>query len=106
MKRRNFLTLGAAGLVGGILPNSAKALDEETKSDNHRYQNGKSPWPICLDTATVRPASLEEKVEIADKAGFDAIEPWDGELQEYEEQGGDLKALGKEIKERAWLCQG
>ncbi|MDR8392905.1 sugar phosphate isomerase/epimerase [Aliifodinibius sp. S!AR15-10] len=100
MKRRLFLELGAAGLLGSALPGEADAKAQNREPDNHRYQRGKSPWPICLDTATIRPASLKEKVEIADKAGFDAIEPWDGELQEYEEEGGDLKALGKEIKER------
>jgi sugar phosphate isomerase/epimerase len=58
-----------------------------------------SPWPICLDTATIRPASLTDKVKIAAKAGFDAIEPWDGELSEYEKNGGNLKDLGKQIKD-------
>ncbi len=64
-----------------------------------RYQNGRSPWPICLDTATIRPASLEEKIDIAAKAGFDAIEPWDMELAEYEASGGNLKELGKRIRD-------
>lgn len=52
-----------------------------------------------MDTATIRPASLKEKVQIAAKAGYDAIEPWDRELAEYEKEGGNLKDLGKEIKE-------
>lgn len=39
-------------------------------------------------------------MRIADEAGFDAIEPWDGELAEYEEQGGNLKELGQEIRDR------
>ncbi|MDX1637652.1 MAG: sugar phosphate isomerase/epimerase [Balneolaceae bacterium] len=98
MKRKTFLTLGAAGVAGGMLPGTGSA--KPNTNDHHRYQDGRSPWPICLDTATIRPASLEQKVEIADKAGFDAIEPWDGELEEYEKQGGDLKALGEEIRDR------
>ncbi|HEY0741352.1 MAG TPA: sugar phosphate isomerase/epimerase family protein [Chryseosolibacter sp.] len=69
-------------------------------TNEERYQNGASPWPICLDTATIRPAKgIEEKVKIAAEAGYDAIEPWDWELAEFEKQGGDLKALGKKIKE-------
>lgn len=100
MKRRSFVTLGAAGLLGGALPGKTNAQDKNQETDNHRYQDGKSPWPICMDTATIRPASLKEKVKIAAEAGFDAIEPWDGELKEFEEQGGDLKELGKEIKGR------
>lgn len=38
-------------------------------------------------------------MEIAAAAGYDAIEPWDGELADYEEQGGDLEELGSRIKE-------
>jgi sugar phosphate isomerase/epimerase len=54
---------------------------------------------VCLDTATIRPASLERKVEIAIQAGYDAIEPWDGELAGYEKAGGSLKDLGKKIRD-------
>ena len=81
-----------------ISPVKAIANEIEFKGEK-RFQKNVSPWPICLDTATIRPASLEKKVEIAAKAGYDAIEPWDGELEEYEKAGGNLKALGKKIKD-------
>lgn len=64
-----------------------------------RYQNGASPWPICLDTATIRPSPLTAKVRIANAAGFDAIEPWEGELNQYEQEGNSLEDLGKAIKD-------
>ena len=64
-----------------------------------RYQGDKSPWPLCLDTATIRPASLDDKIRIAAAAGFDAIEPWEGELHEYESKGGSLADLGKRIRD-------
>lgn len=95
MKRRSFLTLGAGGILGSSLPGTAKSANIIEK----RYQNGKSPWPVCLDTATIRPASLLEKVDIAHEAGYDAIEPWDMELREFEEEGGNLKDLGEKIKD-------
>lgn len=101
MDRRGFLKRGAtAGAAGSLVPLTAMAGDAASKELPRRYQNGVSPWPICLDTATIRPASLREKVRIADEAGYDAIEPWDAELEEFEKAGGDLKALGREIKER------
>jgi sugar phosphate isomerase/epimerase len=50
-----------------------------------------------MDTTTIRPASLKDKIRIAAEAGFDAIEPWDGELRDYEAGGGNLDDLGKEI---------
>ncbi len=98
MNRRKFVSLtAAASFAAGVLPGrvSAEALSKQEK----RYQKGSSPWPICLDTATIRPASLKDKVKIAAKAGYDAIEPWDGELQKFEAEGGNLKDLGKEIKD-------
>ncbi|MDO6440335.1 TIM barrel protein [Cyclobacterium sp. 1_MG-2023] len=100
MKRRKFISLGTlASVTAGSAPFLAAKTPLETTEISKRYQQGQSPWPICLDTATIRPASLKEKVQIAAKAGYDAIEPWDRELAEYEKEGGNLKDLGKEIKE-------
>src|SRR5690606_20054844 len=106
MERRKFISLGAlAGLAAGTIGSpafgsvaagdSAEAIAKKKK----RFQKGASPWPVCLDTATIRPASLQDKVKIAARAGYDAIEPWDGELEKYEAEGGNLKDLGKQIKD-------
>lgn len=99
MERRKFINLGAvASLAVGAVPALA-ARKPKTTPLKKRYQKNQSPWPICLDTATIRPASLREKVQIAAKVGYDAIEPWDRELEEFEKAGGNLKDLGKEIKD-------
>jgi len=99
MDRRKFITGGAAlGLTTTAFGLSSEKPTKKPKEK--RFQNGRSPWPICLDTATIRTAkSLDEKVDIAIKAGYDAIEPWDGELAEFEKSGGNLKELGKKIKD-------
>ena len=68
-----------------------------TKPERPTFQEGRSPWPICLDTATIRPVPLEEKIDIAAEAGYDAIEPWEGELRDYERDGGSLEDLGRRI---------
>lgn len=100
MQRRKFITLGTlAGLATGITTAASLAKPSSGKGREVRYQKGQSPWPICLDTATIRPASLKDKVKIAAKAGYDAIEPWDGELEEFEAGGGNLKDLGTEIRD-------
>ncbi|MDN5213351.1 sugar phosphate isomerase/epimerase family protein [Fulvivirgaceae bacterium BMA12] len=98
MDRRKFITSATtAGLATAALGSSTTEIEDRRKK---RFQNGKSPWPICLDTATIRPADgLEKKVEIAAQAGYDAIEPWDSELADYEKKGGNLKELGKKIKD-------
>lgn len=111
MQRRHFLTTlgtGAAFAAVGtpVLLPAADSKDAPrtvpasgASSAAKRYQKGVSPWPVCLDTATIRPASLEDKVKFAAQAGYDAIEPWDGELAEYEKAGGNLRDLGKKIRD-------
>jgi len=96
MDRRQFISASA---VSGAWLASPSALTD-VRAPQKRYQQGASPWPICLDTATIRPASLPEKVRIAAEAGYDAIEPWDGELEKFEAEGGNLKELGREIRDR------
>lgn len=97
MDRRKFISTGlVVGAATTVLGNNSE-LRQSGKQK--RFQNGRSPWPICLDTATIRPAGgLEVKVDIAAKAGYDAIEPWDSELADYEKEGGDLKVLAKKIQ--------
>ena len=60
---------------------------------------------FCLNTSTVRHAEgawgksrpILELIDIAQKAGYAAIEPWVSELDDYEKTGGNLKDLGKRI---------
>lgn len=99
MDRKTFFSLATSGILGTTIGKTFTS-NRDSNPQNKRYQEDKSPWPICLDTATIRPASLKEKVAIAAEAGYDAIEPWDGELEEFENNGGNLKELGKEIKDR------
>lgn len=103
MKRRNFVSLAALGSLAVPSACANEVKDQEkgkVEVSEKRYQSGRSPWPICIDTATIRTAKdLDTKVDIAIEAGYDAIEPWDGELAEYEKNGGDLKKLGKRIKD-------
>ena len=55
---------------------------------------------LCLNTSTVRNAEgksrpIVELIDIAAKAGFEAIEPWLGELEEYVKGGGTVPELRK-----------
>jgi len=89
--RRQFISItGAAAAASTLTANSASAVEK-------KWQQGKSPWPLSLDTSTIRPAALEDKIRIAAETGYDAIEPWTQELAEYEENGGNLEDLGKRI---------
>jgi len=84
--RRSFVssaaaTAAATSLAGSILLPSASAAEDGAPKAAAKWQGGRSPWPMCLDTATLaKELPLERKVELAAGAGFDAIEPWDREL--------------------------
>lgn len=92
LARRTWLQSAALG-AGAILlqPNPTRAAD------------GKSVVPkslrYCLNMSTVRgqKLSVPDQVDLAAKAGYDAIEPWMGDLRNYEMGGGSLKDLAKRI---------
>jgi 2-keto-myo-inositol isomerase len=52
-----------------------------------------SDFLYCLNTSTIRPLPLLEKIKLAGKAGYHAIEPWNDEVTTYLEQGGSLPDL-------------
>lgn len=111
MDRRDFLKTGsvsaAAAAAGSMMPSAARADHHERsgrgEGSGKRYQNGRSPWPISLDTATIGWGDLEKSIDVAAEAGFDAIEPWMRQLEEYEASGGSLKDLGKKVRDRGLI---
>ncbi|MFZ1291221.1 MAG: hypothetical protein WAR79_14085, partial [Melioribacteraceae bacterium] len=94
MDRRKFIqisSLAGTAMVSGVNISYAK---------NFSKNSLKHLWPICLNTSTIRPTTLEEKINAAQKAGYDGIEIWINELEDYESDGGNLKELGIQIKEK------
>ena len=61
-----------------------------------------APFRYSLNTSTIRgqQLTLVQEVEIAAKAGYDAIEPWIGELDRHVKEGGSLKDLRKRVEDR------
>jgi 2-keto-myo-inositol isomerase len=83
-----------AGVAGGIAMTATEACAEPAKTG----------FGYCLNTSTVRDKDGKSRpildlIDIASKAGYDAIEPWIGELDEYTKTGGKLEDLGKRIKD-------
>lgn len=66
------------------------------------------PFLFCLNTATIRGQKLGivKEVEIAAKAGYDAIEPWIDSLEDYVKQGGSLPDLKKRIVDAGLTVEG
>ena len=100
--RRQFLTAGAAMAAGLALP---LALKNSARADG-------KPFRIMLNTSTIRECkvdghktNLEQKIEIASKAGYDCIEPWIGDITDYVKRGKSLKDLGKLITDSGLTCE-
>jgi sugar phosphate isomerase/epimerase len=93
MDRRTFL---------GVTTGTSLALvgtEATAQTEPATYQNGMSPWPLCLNASTIRPAPLREKIAIAAETGYDGIELWINELEKHEAEGGDLETLGTEVRD-------
>jgi 2-keto-myo-inositol isomerase len=56
-----------------------------------------SDFVYCLNTSTIRPTPLLEKIAVAGEAGYTAIEPWNDEITGYLEQGGRLSELKRAL---------
>ncbi|MFA6241310.1 MAG: sugar phosphate isomerase/epimerase [Candidatus Hydrogenedentales bacterium] len=91
MNRRQFFQAGAT--AGAALAATSAAVAQEPK----KYQGGLSQWPLVLNASTIRPTPLKDKIRVTAEAGYDGIELWVKELEEYEKAGGNLTDLGKEI---------
>jgi sugar phosphate isomerase/epimerase len=64
--------------------------------------NKPGAFRFCLNTSTLMGQKLDiiELIEIASKAGYQAIEPWMGELDELVKKGGNPKDLAKRLSDR------
>ena len=51
----------------------------------------------CLNASTIRPTPLMDKIRIAGRAGYEAIELWHDEMGEYVAQGGTLQEIKKAL---------
>jgi sugar phosphate isomerase/epimerase len=93
LSRRQWLAgttvIVGAGLASDLIKQPAEAKDRTREE----------PFGYCLNTSTIdgQKLSIVEKVEIAAKAGYQAIEPWIRELDQHVKDGGNLKDLGKRI---------
>jgi len=98
LSRRN--ALAQAGLLVGAVVAGEKA-GLPTVSLNPATQEAERPFRYCLNTATIRGQKLGivKEIEVTARAGYDAIEPWVGSIQDYVQNGGTLTELRKRISE-------
>lgn len=89
--RRQWLGgLSASAACGVSAVSAASAQDPKPAAD---------PFVYCLNTATIRGQgiSIADEVDLAAKAGYQAIEPWINELERHIEKGGTLRDLARRI---------
>jgi sugar phosphate isomerase/epimerase len=100
ISRRGFLQAGVGAGAASTLTGT-RTVDAAIHLP---FQGGRSPWPICLNCSSIRKdadgnfRSIEEKVAVAAKTGYDAIELWIDDIERFVEAGGNLEELGAEIR--------
>lgn len=96
--RRDCLFGLAAG--AGVLAAGSTAARTARAAESTTAQQ--TPQVVyCLNTSTIRHEGLKlvDRIEIAAKAGYSAIEPWIREMDEYVQGGGKLSDLDKRIRD-------
>ena len=105
ISRRNVMaTAGAAFAANALTPpiqQYASAQVSTQAVQQPATRPGSEIFGYCLNTSTIRGANLTivEELDIAAKAGFTALEPWIGEINDYVKKGGSLKDLAKRVSD-------
>ncbi|MFN0197498.1 MAG: sugar phosphate isomerase/epimerase family protein [Planctomycetaceae bacterium] len=94
LTRRDSMLAAGGILLGAVNMPHAHALDE-TPAETPR-------WKYCLNASTLRGQNLtmEQFVDIAAEAGYQAIEPWINEIEKFIQAGGSLADLSKRIADK------
>ncbi len=106
VSRRQVLATGVAGAI------TAEAVVGHAAETAAKKAAAASPtprgWRYCLNTATLRgqKLTLPQLVDVARRAGFQAIEPWIEEIDRLVAAGGSLKDLGKHIADSGLTVEG
>jgi len=54
-------------------------------------------FTLCLNTSTIKPQPMLDKIRLTAEAGFAAIELWINDIYEYVGQGGEVRDLEKAL---------
>jgi sugar phosphate isomerase/epimerase len=99
VSRRDILESTAA-LMGAVAASGVGArADAAPQRASKRPAD--EPFGYCLNTSTIRGNNLDvaAQVDVAAKAGYNAIEPWLRDIDAYTAKGGTLKDLAKRISD-------
>lgn len=90
---RRDLLIAATAMTAASIPQKQAQAAARSSSD--------APVRFALNTSTVRgqKLSIEEQVDVTAKAGYDGIEPWIRDIQQYVDDGGSVADLKKKISD-------
>jgi 2-keto-myo-inositol isomerase len=101
LTRREILTRAGSTAGAGLL--TALAIEGKAGSAPAPAEKAAAgePFGICLNTATLREhrLGLVADLELAARTGYQGVELWVHQLDEYEKSGGTLGDLGKRIQD-------
>lgn len=88
---RRDLLIAATAMTAASIPQKQAQAAAQSSSD--------VPVRFALNTSTVRgqKLSIEEQVDLTAKAGYDGIEPWIRDIQQYVDDGRSVADLKKRI---------
>jgi 2-keto-myo-inositol isomerase len=90
---RRDLLIAATAMTAASIPQKQAQAAAQASSD--------APVRFALNTSTVRgqKLSIEEQVDLTAKAGYDGIEPWIRDIQQYVDDGGSVTDLKNKISD-------
>jgi len=91
--RRDFLC--RTGALGAVLTSGCSAAAPNLPAE--RPPTALFRYSFNTGTILGRKLGIVREIEIASRAGYDAIEPWIRSLQDYVQQGGSLRDLRRRI---------
>ena len=95
LNRREMLAVTGGVLAAGFTASSSSAAaPSQTRS-------AAEPFGYCFNTSTIRGQKLGivEQIDLTSKAGYDSIEPWMRDIDDYVKNGGSLADLKKRIQD-------
>lgn len=95
LNRREMLATAGGLLAAGI------AAPATAMAGTSRTRTAAEPFGYCFNTSTIRGQKLGivEQINLTSQAGYDSIEPWLRDIDEYVKAGGSLSDLRKRIND-------
>jgi 2-keto-myo-inositol isomerase len=62
-----------------------------------------APMQFCLNTSTIKPQPLLNKIELAGTAGYDGIELWLNDIYDYIGRGGEVSDVEKALADHGLI---